>query len=75
MDFKFRFPLKLSLRGTKQIMMISFTALITTFVITISVLTPSMLNVYIRDAGKYYNYNNQYVMNDQLTDCQLLKHH
>lgn len=73
MDFKFRFPLKISLRGTKQIMMISFTALVTTFVITNSVLTPSMLSVYIRDADKYYNYNNQYVMNDQLTGLPTAK--
>ncbi|AVN58768.1 ABC transporter permease [Mesoplasma florum] len=73
MDFKFRFPLKISLRGSKQIAMISFTALITTFVITFSVLTPSMLNVYIRDAGKYYQYNNQYVMQDQLTGLPTAK--
>ncbi|WP_167373314.1 ABC transporter permease [Mesoplasma tabanidae] len=73
MDFKFRFPLKIALRGSKQIAMISVTVLITAFVITISILTPSMLNVYIRDAGKYYTYNNQYIMNDELTGLPTAK--
>ncbi|ATQ35318.1 ABC transporter permease [Mesoplasma entomophilum] len=72
-DFKFRFPLKVSLRGTKQIFMMSFVAFFATLVISLSILTPSMLSVFIIDAGMYYKYDNQYMMDDQLTGLPTAK--
>ncbi|WP_338983991.1 ABC transporter permease [Spiroplasma endosymbiont of Othius punctulatus] len=58
--FKYRFALKISGRGWKQIAVITFSTFIAIIVISVSALTPSVLSVYVGDATKYMNYKNIY---------------
>ncbi|WP_031542433.1 ABC transporter permease [Mesoplasma photuris] len=68
LSFSFKFPVKLATRGWKQIFMITGVTFISTVVISISAALPSVLDVYIKNATKYFNYQNTYTMNQPIVN-------
>ncbi|WP_106078925.1 ABC transporter permease [Mesoplasma coleopterae] len=66
LTFKVLFPMKLAIRGYKQVVMLVLSIFVITSLITVSIVTPIMLNIYIKDADKYFNYNDEYNLNNSV---------
>ncbi|WP_031542436.1 ABC transporter permease [Mesoplasma photuris] len=73
LPFSFKFPVKLATRGWKQIFMITGVTFISTIVISISAAVPSVLDIYIKNATKYFNYQNAYTMNQPIVNLPTSK--
>ncbi|AVN60178.1 hypothetical protein CG007_00845 [Mesoplasma entomophilum] len=67
LPFRYKMPMKLAIRGYKQVFMLFVTSLIVTVLITVTVATPVMLNIYIKDADKYIKYKNDYSLNESIS--------
>ncbi|QHX35632.1 hypothetical protein STIUS_v1c00770 [Spiroplasma sp. TIUS-1] len=68
LSFKYRFPIKISARGWKQITITVVSVFVATIIITFSAAVPSVLNLYVKNSTQNITYENKYIQNNPVSN-------